>query len=116
MLVIVTGSRHWTNVESIRRRLSALPSGTTIIHGACRGADSIAGHVAIGLGFEVDPHPADWSKYGNGAGIIRNLEMLLLNPDLVIAFHPDISKKSRGTKHCVQTARMYGIPTEVITE
>jgi len=46
MRIIVCGSRNWTNYSIIYRELSKLPGNTVIIHGAARGADTIAGSIA----------------------------------------------------------------------
>lgn len=109
LLVLVTGSRDWTDAEAVRRELCRLPPGSIILHGNARGADQLAGQVAADLGFDVRPRPAEWERYGKAAGIIRNREMLAEGPDVVIAFHPDL-KKARGTKHMVRIARKAGVP------
>ena len=85
----------------------------TIVHGNCRGADKIAGSIGKKLGFNIEPHPADWKKYGKSAGPIRNTEMVNSNIDLVLAFPVGNSK---GTKDCLEKARRKGISTIVVTE
>ena len=45
-----------------------------------------------------------WTRYGNSAGPIRNCEMLLQAPDLVVAF-----KGGKGTAHMVAVARKKGV-------
>jgi len=114
-LVLVCGDRDWIDEGLIEKRLSQLPPGTTIVHGAARGADTLAGTVAKRLGFKVIPMPAKWTLYGKAAGPIRNREMLDLKPRLVIAFHPNL-ERSRGTKDCVTEAKRRGITTELIGE
>lgn len=59
--------------------------------------------------------PAEWEKFGKAAGPIRNIEMLNENPDLVLAFHNDLSK-SKGTAHTVKTAQKRGLKVKVIGE
>lgn len=113
MIVLVCGDRFWTDEGKIRERLGKLPAGTTVIHGAQRGADSLAGQVAKGFGLKVRGFPADWTKYGKAAGPIRNREMLDQKPDLVIAFHPNL-EGSKGTKDTVTEAWRRGIPVELI--
>lgn len=114
MRVLVCGGRDWTNQEAINRRLYLLGGGHVIVHGAARGADTMAGIAARGLGLTVEEFPADWNKFGKRAGILRNLQMLDTKPDLVIAFHSDIAS-SKGTGHTVGEARRRGIPVEVIS-
>jgi len=114
MKVLVCGDRNWTDEETIRKELSRLPKGSAIIHGASRGADGIAGRVAIELRFGVMAFPADWQKFGKAAGPIRNRRMLIEGrPELVLAFHNDISR-SKGTKDTVEQARALGIPVKVV--
>jgi hypothetical protein len=61
----------------------------------------------------VRAFPADWNRFGPAAGPIRNRLMLDENPDLVIAFHSDLSN-SRGTADTVTEARSRKITAEVI--
>jgi len=114
MKVLVCGDRHWKNEKIIERELKKLPPDTTIIHGAAKGADNIAGNTALRLGLRVEAFPAEWKKYGRSAGPIRNRKMLDQNPDLVLAFHEDLSS-SKGTKHMVQIAREKGVPVKLFT-
>src|SRR5690349_24754694 len=75
MKVLVCGSRDWTDEGPIADRLATLaPDGcATLIHGAARGADTIASNVADLLGWAVHQFPADWDRHGKRAGILRNL-------------------------------------------
>lgn len=94
--VLVTGSRKWTDCAAIHAELktgAAIDPGLIIIHGACRGADAIAGSIAKELGLVVRAYAADWYQYGPAAGPIRNSEMLRVEHtecdvkiDLVLAF------------------------------
>lgn len=114
MRVVVCGDRNWTDRNRIFRAFSKLPLDTEIIHGACRGADIIAGEVAKQLGLKVREFPADWSK-GKAAGPIRNRQMLDEKPDFVIAFHPNLAT-SKGTADTVREAKRRGIKVLVISE
>lgn len=115
MRVLVCGDREWGDLEVLLKRLEALPEGTVVIHGACRGADRMGGAVAKTLDFEVEEYPADWSRYGRGAGVVRNQQMLVEGkPDLVLAFHADI-ERSKGTADMVRRARKAGLPVEVVS-
>ena len=111
-IVLICGSRDFTDRERIRLRMAQLPPGTVIVHGAARGADTIAGEIAAEMGLEVRAHPAEWRKYGRAAGPIRNQAMLdIEHPDLVIAYPED---EARGTWDMVRRARKAGVPTEVL--
>ena len=123
MKALVCGGRNWTNREAIRSWLCKLQDWdyTELIQGEARGADTIAREEGERLGYTIigrNPHtrgfPANWNKYHLGAGPIRNREMLDQCPDLVLAFHSDLSK-SKGTADCVREARKRGIKVEIIT-
>lgn len=115
-VVVITGARSWFHAgyaKIIKKRLSALPKNTILIHGGCRGVDRLSGKIASDLGFAVRVFHADWDQYGPAAGPMRNRLMLNQNPDLVIAFHHDIEKSS-GTKDCYKEAVRRGIAAEII--
>ena len=122
MKVLVCGSRFWVNQAPIERELRKLPAGTIIVHGACKGADNIAGYVGGLLGFEVRPYPADWGRYHRGAGNIRNQQMLdMEHPDSegvridrVLAFHEDPAL-GKGTRDMVAKAGSADPPIPVTT-
>jgi len=109
MKILITGGRTYQDIDSIRTVLTYLKEGAeiTIIHGAARGADSLAGFVAKELGMNVVAEPADWKRYGRGAGPIRNQQMLDMNPDIVIYFHKALAD-SKGTKDMVNRAKAKG--------
>lgn len=87
MRVLVCGGRDYTNYEVVSRELSKLENVEVIIHGQARGADKLAGRWAKENDIPVEAYPADWDKYGKGAGPIRNQQMLDEGkPDLVVAF------------------------------
>ena len=115
MKVLICGDRNWDLHDPILNRISKLPIGAIIIHGGCHGADKMAAKVALQCSYKVQEFIADWGKHGKAAGPIRNRQMLDEKPDLVIAFHSDLSK-SKGTADTVREARKRGIPVEVITQ
>ncbi len=111
-MVLVCGSRGWDDPEQIRARIAELPAHTVIVHGGARGADRMADKAAKELGFPVVEIPADCKSLGRSAGLQRNLQMLDLGPDLVIAFW---RHESAGTGHTIREAKTRGIPVEVVT-
>jgi hypothetical protein len=115
--VLICGSRGWTAIEPIRVVLEGYGRGTTLIHGASRGADNIAVGIAKSRGFEIYSFPADWKGKGRAAGPIRNREMLTANPEVVWAFkiNFDWSLKTGGTENMVKIAKEAGIPTYVVS-
>ena len=81
------------------------PPSTVIIHGAAKGADSLASEWAALNEVKEEVFPADWKTHGRAAGPIRNQQMLDEGkPDLVIAF-----PGGRGTADMVKRARKAGI-------
>ena len=117
MRILICGDRDWKLFGPIMRELRARRKDVTVvIHGCARGADTVAGKVAYSLGIKVERYPADWTKYGKGAGPIRNQQMLDDGkPDLVLAFHEDIAS-SKGTADMVRRAKEAGIPVEIFTQ
>lgn len=104
--ILVTGSRDWTDETIIRNALQEHSSpGDTLIHGVAMGADSICASLAEEFGLNVIGMPADWKNYGKRAGIIRNLQMLARDPDIVLAFP---LRQSKGTTHMISVARQRG--------
>lgn len=114
MRVLVCGDREWADPVLIRLLMDGLYPYGTVIHGACRGADTMAGQAAFGASVETEVYPADWDRYGKGAGHIRNQQMLDEGqPDVVVAFHDDI-ENSRGTADMVRRAKKAGVPTYIV--
>jgi len=112
MLVLVCGSRSWGDPLVIKLRLQRLPRGARIIHGGARGADTIAALYARALGIPETAYPAKWREQGKAAGVLRNIEMLDQEPDLVIAFWDG---QSTGTGHTVAEANKRGIEVEIVS-
>lgn len=84
-----------------------------LIHGNARGADKMAAEVAKELGWDVLAVPAEWDRYGRGAGHKRNQEMVKMKPDLCVAFWDG---ESRGTLDCISRAKSAGIKVRVVRD
>ena len=114
MVVVVCGSRSWTNRDLIRRRLSALRAGSAVITGNLPGADAIAREEAVQLGLEVLPADAVPGKLPEE--LIDWLFKLTARPAerLVLAFHENFMA-SVDTARTVSIARDRGAAVEVIT-
>jgi hypothetical protein len=107
MKILVCGGRSYSDVATIYATLHDLNYQnriTQIIHGASAGADKWADSWAESLGIDRKACPAKWNLYGRKAGPIRNREMLLYGPDLVVAF-----PGGRGTTDMVKAATESGI-------
>lgn len=127
MFVLLCGDREWSNRLIIEHALSKLHLSVGIdllLHGAYRGADQMGDAVARELDIQVEPHPADWRRYGRLAGPRRNHEMLVRLLDLapkpgpitnrlVLAFHDHILS-SKGTRDMVEQAHQVGVECWVL--
>ena len=112
--LLVTGSRDWSDVDAVVRELQffAKAGEVTLVSGNCPdGADAIAEEVAIGLGWTLERHPADWKKNGKKAGFVRNAEMVDAGADACVAF---ILDESAGATNTVVKAKIKNIPTKVV--
>lgn len=111
MRVLICGGRDFNDylffvysLDEYQRRTDRTIS--EIIHGAAKGADACAHNYAMLKGIPVRAFPADWSKYGRGAGPIRNKQMLDEGkPDIVIAFPGSV-----GTANMIKQAQERRVP------
>lgn len=111
MKVIVAGSRHFNNKNFIWDIIDNSPFPITeLVHGCAKGVDTIAGEWALHNKISVKEFPANWEKYGKGAGPVRNMEMAKY-ADALIAI---IFENSRGTMNMIQTALKLGLHVFVI--
>jgi hypothetical protein len=106
--LLVCGGRDYDDqyeIFTILDRIHARVGLGCIIHGAARGADTLAGKWAEIRGIPQEPYPADWKQHGRAAGPIRNRAMLIAgNPDGVVAF-----PGGRGTADMVRIASEAGV-------
>ena len=112
MKVLICGDRKWTDYEAIYNILfkyHGVYSFESVIEGEASGADSLGRVAAEQLKIPVQKFPADWVKYGNAAGPIRNQQMLDEGkPDIILAFHDNISA-SKGTQDMITRAKKANI-------
>lgn len=88
MKVLVCGGRDFKDRDWLYAGLDMLHATvniTEIIEGGASGADCLAANWANWRGIDLITVKADWRRYGNAAGYIRNKEMADLNPKLVLA-------------------------------
>jgi hypothetical protein len=114
--ILVTGSRDWWDVDTVRRaifrelyEMKCPHQWATLIHGDCpTGADRIADDYAKTFGMRVERFPADWARFGKSAGFKRNAAMVEQRPDVCLAF---IRANSRGASMTAALAEKASIPT-----
>lgn len=106
MKTIIAGSREFTDLDYMSACIEALDfTPTVIISGTARGADRLGEVWASKHSIPIDKFPADWNRYGNSAGFIRNQEMAA-EGDVLLAFW---NGKSKGTNHMIATGRRRGL-------
>lgn len=112
--IVIAGCRDYDNFAEAKTFIDDCLSEFTdkyaivVLSGGARGADAIGERYAKQNGFEVERYPADWARYGKGAGLRRNKTMAEVC-DLVICFWDG---KSRGTKSMIEYARKCGKPVK----
>jgi hypothetical protein len=110
MRLLITGGRFWNNLVETYKWLDMIHVEmcvATLIHGDAKGADRMGRDWAIDRGIET--YPADWKRYGNKAGPIRNQQMIDEgNPDMLMAF-----LGGTGTAHMKRIAKRAKLDTIV---
>lgn len=124
MIVLVTGSREWTDRDYVWKMLDEFDTKHMIlgiIEGEARGVDTFAREWAEHRERPFEPHAPEWERYGKGAGPIRNGVMLRRLMELrvtthqetaILAFHENIFL-SKGTRNMCEQAFKAGIPVTV---
>lgn len=107
MKLLVCGGRDFNDLCLFFDTIDDLsPEPDLIIQGGATGADALARRYAEKRGIQIQTFEAEWSKYGNAAGPIRNRKMLAEGkPDLVVAF-----PGGKGTADMVRRASVAGVP------
>jgi hypothetical protein len=109
MRLLVTGGRDYRDFQALAALLDTLHAQTPIsllIHGAARGADSLASAWAAYRNIPSHAYPANWDLHGKAAGPIRNQRMLTEGrPDAYLAF-----PGGRGTQDMVSRCKKANIP------
>lgn len=108
MKAIICGGRDFTDREYLWLVMNWAKNWwnlTIIIHGGAKGADTLEGDWAKYRGLTVIKVPALWDLHGKSASIIRNKEMLGLQPNVMIAF-----EGGAGTENMITISRKAGVP------
>jgi hypothetical protein len=101
--VIIAGSRGFSNYKLLREQCNKFlrekrkTSNIIVVSGHARGADTLGEKYAQDEGFTLEIYPAQWKKFGKGAGYRRNEQMAEV-ADALIAFW---NGSSKGTKHMI---------------
>ena len=105
--IIVAGGREFQDYEFLKSVLEVAigEDKVQIVSGGARGADTLGEVYAEEFGHEIKVFKADWKKYKNAAGPIRN-ESMAEYADELCAFWDG---RSTGTKHMIKYARQLGL-------
>lgn len=124
--ILITGSRDWTDRDLFNNALAdivrPIPAhqDIVIVHGAARGADTMADDFARIYGATPERHPAEDHGRWPWCGPIRNRHMVRLGADIALAFiGPCTSQRCRrtdphgshGASGCADLAEQAGIET-----
>lgn len=112
MRLIVCGGRDYSNMLKAFEVLDAIHKATpveVIRQGGASGADRIAAMWAVARNVPCVNYPADWQRWGKGAGPIRNRVMANAGADLLVAF-----PGGRGTANMILEAKAAGIAVQAI--
>lgn len=109
-ILAISGSRHFSDYSYISNILSEYDLSDCIIHvGDAKGVDSCVRNYCKEHNIPHKIFYADWHKFGNSAGPIRNQSMIC-DASHLIAFP---SKDSKGTIHAIKYAESLGIYVEI---
>jgi len=115
--VLVYGGRDFTNKRLAFNALDLLHKEygfTLVIDGKARGADTLGFKWAEDQGLPTERYAADWNKYQNAAGPIRNQQMIDEGkPDIAVAF-PGGNGTSDMTKRLLNAGIL--VKTIVVTK
>lgn len=115
---LVVGSRDFNDYSFMKQKLDYLlqyhKGKVVIVSGGAKGADTLAERYAKENNYPMVVMKAEWNKYGNAAGFIRNRKMqeYISKADKrgVVAFWKN---KSKGTAHNFELAEHFNNPIRI---
>jgi hypothetical protein len=106
MKTIIAGSRTITDISILYRVIKCLDwKISEIISGGAKGVDMLGEQFAFEYSIPVKRFPANWTKFGLSAGMIRNAEMAMYSQALVAIW----DGYSKGTANMIDLARAKGL-------
>lgn len=109
----VVGSRDFSSPSLVESFVVSLPEGSVVVSGAGGVVDLAAAEAGRFAGLEVLEFPAEWSRFGRGAGMLRNRKIVSAGLDVLVVFLSDPGCPSRGSASSMRLARAAGIPVFV---
>ena len=111
MKILVCGGRNYGDAKTVAHYLDHFRGQVTmVIQGGAQGADRLAKQWAESHGIHYAEVPALWQAYSRAAGGRRNSAMLILEPDLCIAF-----PGGTGTADMVKQCKRANVTTIEVT-
>jgi hypothetical protein len=106
MRTIIAGSRSITLYAVVKLAVARAPwTPTVVLSGTARGVDLLGERWAKTNGVPIERYPANWDKYGNRAGMIRNAEMVDKAEALIAVW----DGLSGGTEFTIRLAQNMGL-------
>lgn len=106
MRTIVAGSRTITSLKDVDDAIHFSNfNPSVIISGGAKGVDSLGEQWAALHSVPLEVYPAEWDKYGRGAGFKRNA-LMATKADALVAIWDG---QSRGTNHMINIAKTMGL-------
>jgi hypothetical protein len=112
---VIAGSRGFNDYEYLKEVVStALQNYSVdqieIVSGCAEGADKLGERLSEEWGCKLTKFPADWVRYGNSAGHLRNIDMSCYG-DVIFCFWDGVSN---GTRGMIRASRKAGKIVHVI--
>lgn len=104
MKLAIVGSRDYAHLDAVESFVNSLEKGTIVVSGHAPGVDRKAEEAALARGLGTIIFPAEWEKYGRGAGYKRN-KLIVKECDALVAFWDG---ESKGTLHSIRLAKKAG--------
>ena len=105
MNIAIVGGRDFSDYTLLKESLLAYISiyrvPDNIVSGGAKGADTLATQFATEMGIPLLVFKPDYQKYGRGATLIRNTQ-IIENAEVVFAFWDG---ESKGTKDSITKAK-----------
>ena len=113
--ICVAGGSNFSDYTLLRNTLNDYLSfvkkdEVEIVSGRAIGADTLAIYYAFEYNIATKDFPANWTKYGKSAGMIRNSEMAKYCTEAIIFWNG----YSVGTKNMIDTMNKLDKPVKVI--
>lgn len=111
--LIVAGSRNFSDYQMLKRKLDFYTQNhktVEIVSGTAKGADQLGERYAQEKRYDVKRFPANWEKYGNQAGLIRNEQMAKYASHAVLFW----DGVSRGTLSMAKLCKQYNLNHRIV--